>query len=218
MSIFRDIDFEKWEQCQHNPVKLLETVPSGRLAQLALDPEYCQRILDLVAQFEQYLVTKDTWASQTLPQAQLQKPIAYFSIEYGIAHCLPTYSGGLGILAADHLKSASDLGLPIVGIGLLYRQGYFKQQLDSTGWQQEIYSDYRFEELPIELCCDAQGEALTVTLQIRDRQVKAQIWQVQSGDESDYLNCPRCRAKTQNSPSSLNRVYGCPSNIVVYSY
>ncbi|MES1021917.1 alpha-glucan family phosphorylase [Gloeocapsa sp. BRSZ] len=187
LSIFRDIDFEKWEQYQHNPVKLLKHIPSARLAQLAADPQYCKRVTDLVAQLEDYLVTKNTWASQNLPQNQLQKPIAYFSIEYGITRSLPTYSGGLGILAADHLKSASDLGLPFVAIGLLYRQGYFKQQLDASGWQQEIYPNYRFEELPIELYRDAQGEALTVTLQIRDRQVKAQIWQVQIGRINLYL-------------------------------
>lgn len=187
LSIFRTIDAEKWEQFHHNPVKLLEKVSYERLVQLAVDPHYLQRVKTLTTQFEQYIQQKDTWASQTAPEIGVEQPVAYFSIEYGLHQSLPLYAGGLGILAADHLKSASDLGLPLVGVGLLYRQGYFHQRFTSQGWQREDYVDYQFEELPTELLRDAQGEPLVVEIDIRQRQVKAQIWQVRVGRINLYL-------------------------------
>lgn len=150
LSIFRTIDAEKWEQFHHNPLKILKKVLYERLVQLALDPQYLQRVKTLTAQFEQYIQQKDTWATQTASEIGVE-PVAYFSIEYGLHQSLPLYAGGLGILAADHLKSASDLGLPLVGVGLLYRQGYFHQRFTSQGWQEEDYIDYQFEELPVEL-------------------------------------------------------------------
>jgi glucan phosphorylase len=134
LSIFRSVDPQLWEQYHHNPVKLLESLPEERLAQLATDPHYIKRVEVLSSQFKQYLEATDTWASREASQFNAQQPVAYFSIEYGFGLCLPTYSGGLGILAADHLKSASDLGLPLVGVGLLYRQGYFHQRLSIDGW------------------------------------------------------------------------------------
>jgi starch phosphorylase len=187
LSIFRTINADMWEQYRHNPVQLLTHVSNERLAQLATDPYYCKRVADLAEQFEQYMQAKDTWASREAPQISPQRPVAYFSFEYGFSHFLPTYAGGQGVLAAEHLKSASDLGLPIVGIGLLYRQGYFRQRLNSEGWQQEDYQDYQFKELPLELCKDEQGQALTITIQIRDRQVKAQIWKLQVGRVHVYF-------------------------------
>ena len=187
LSIFRSIDPLLWEQYHHNPVKLLESLPEERLAQLATDPHYIKRVEVLSSQFKQYLEATDTWASQEAPQFNAQQPVAYFSIEYGFGLCLPTYSGGLGILAADHLKSASDLGLPMVGVGLLYRQGYFHQRLSIDGWQEEDYWDYQFEELPLELCQDENGETLTVEVQICDRLVKAQLWKLGIGRVNLYL-------------------------------
>ncbi|WP_373524890.1 alpha-glucan family phosphorylase, partial [Nostoc sp.] len=187
LSIFRTIDAEKWEQFHHNPVKLLKKVSYERLVQLAVDPHYLQQVRTLTSQFEQYIQQNDTWTTQTVPQIRVEQPVAYFSIEYGLHQSLPLYAGGLGILAADHLKSASDLGLPLVGVGLLYRQGYFHQRFTSQGWQREDYVDYQFEELPIELLCDVQGEPLAIEIDIRQRQVKAQIWQVRVGRINLYL-------------------------------
>lgn len=186
LSLFRDVD-DKWEEYRRNPVKLLDTVSQERLAQLATEPDYCKRVEGLVARFEQYMQATDTWASRVAPEISLQQPVAYFCIEYGFGPCLPTYSGGLGILAADHIKSASDLGLPLVGVGLLYRHGYFRQSLNAQGWQEENYLDYQFEELPLELCKDEQGETLIITVQIGDLQVAAQIWQLQVGRVKVYL-------------------------------
>jgi starch phosphorylase len=118
LSIFRSIDPERWEQYHHNPVKLLASLPEERIAQLATDPHYIKRIKVLADQFQQYMQATDTWASREASQFNAEQPVAYFSIEYGLNLCLPTYSGGLGILAADRLKSASDLGLPLVGVGI----------------------------------------------------------------------------------------------------
>ncbi len=187
VSIFRSISPEHWEQYHHNPVKLLLSMPEERLAQLATDPHYIKRVEALSSQFQKYMQATDTWASREASQFTAEQPVAYFSIEYGFGLCLPTYSGGLGILAADHLKSASDLGLPLVGVGLLYRQGYFHQRLSDQGWQEEDYWDYQFEELPLELCKDEHGETLAIAIQIGERPVKAQIWKLAIGRVNLYL-------------------------------
>lgn len=187
LSIFRVINSQLWEECDRNPVKLLAMVSDERLAQLAIDPYYLSRVRTLENQFRHYMDTTNTWANQKLPQLQPQQPIAYFSIEYGFHPCIPTYAGGLGVLAADHLKSASDLGVPVVGVGLLYRQGYFRQHFDGSGWQKEEYRDHTVEQLPLELCQDQQGQVLTIDVEIRDRTVKAQIWQVRLGRVNLYL-------------------------------
>ena len=174
LSIFSSIESQAWEQYHHNPVKFLDTVSNERLTQLATDLYYCKRVEVIAAEFEQYIQQTDTWAKQVAPQITFEQPMAYFSIEFGFAQYLPTYSGGLGVLAADHLKSASDLGLPVVGVSLLYQQGYFCQRLKAEGWQEENYLNYQFEELPLELCFDEQGEALTIAIQICDRSIQAQ--------------------------------------------
>lgn len=186
-SIFRSLSPELWEQYRHNPVKLLQLIPQERLIQLATDPHYIKRVEHLFNQFKVYLQARDTWASREASQLSTQEPVAYFSIEYGFGLCLPTYAGGLGILAADHLKSASDLGLPLVGIGLLYRRGYFHQYLNAEGWQDEEYWAYPVDELPIELCHDENGEPLIVEVQLGDHWVKAQVWQLQVGRVNLYL-------------------------------
>lgn len=187
VSIFRSISPEKWEQYHHNPVKLLEVLPEERLAQLATDPHYIKRIEAIFSQFKDYQQATDTWASRQAPEFSAQQPVAYFSIEYGFGLCLPTYAGGLGILAADHLKSASDLGLPLVGVGLLYRQGSFHQRLNAEGWQEEEYWDYQVEELPLELCKDEGGETLTIEIQLGSRSVKVQVWKLEVGRVNLYL-------------------------------
>ncbi|NET86694.1 MAG: alpha-glucan family phosphorylase [Kamptonema sp. SIO1D9] len=187
LSIFHSINSDRWEEYNYNPVKLLGSISEKRLTQLATDPDYIQRVNKLASEFQQYLAAKDTWASREAPQFSHEKPIAYFSIEYGFHSCIPLYAGGLGILAADYFKSASDLGLPVVGIGLLYHQGYCQQRLNSKGWQEEDYPETKFAELPLELCQDENNQTLTIQLEIDDRQVNLQIWQLCVGRLSVYL-------------------------------
>jgi starch phosphorylase len=187
ISLFQNIDPQAWERYGHNPVAVLESVSYERLTQIAEDPFYIQQVADLAAQLDSYMTQQDTWVSRVAPQISRDRPIAYFCAEFGIHESLPIYSGGLGILAGDHLKSASDLGVPLVGIGLLYRQGYFRQRLSRNGWQEDYYVDNLFDQMPLELIKNDRGEPLTFELATRQRIVKVQIWRVQVGRVSLYL-------------------------------
>lgn len=199
MSLFRDIDPQRWDEADHNPLQLLRTATPERLSQVAVDPDYLQRVEKTVARFDEYMRAKPgtprserdpsitTWARQNLPGATAERPIAYFCAEYGIHESLHLYAGGLGMLAGDHLKSASDLGIPLVGIGLLYRQGYFRQRINVDGWQEEFYSDEDFRELPLTLLRDETNQPLTVEVPIRGRAVCAQIWRADVGRVPLYL-------------------------------
>src|SRR5713226_9064222 len=147
---FRDLDAEAWEQCQHNPRALMAQVSDPRLAERAVDPSYAERVSKLAARFDAYL--SDTRPSPNLHLAgsiTAEAPVAYFCAEYGIHNSLPLYSGGLGILAGDHLKSASDLNVPLVAIGLFYRFGYFRQRLSREDWQEEEYRENHTDELAL---------------------------------------------------------------------
>jgi len=185
--LFQNILPEAWERYGHNPVAVLESASYERLTQLAENPFYIKQVSQLVGEFDGYMNQQDTWVSRVAPQISRQNPIAYFCAEFGIHESLPVYSGGLGILAGDHLKSASDLGVPLIGVGLLYRQGYFRQRLNRSGWQEDYYIDNIFQQMPLELMLNERGEALTIELQVRQRMVKVQIWRVQVGRVSLYL-------------------------------
>ncbi len=181
VSFFEIINPDLWERCGHNPVLLLESVSYERLTQMAIDPYYVKRVNALADEFDRYMAESNTWARQVAPQISQEHPVAYFCAEFGIHESLPVYSGGLGILAGDHLKSASDLGVPMVGVGLLYKQGYFHQRLNRAGWQEDYYTDNVFEQMPLELMRDERGEPIIVELQVRTRIVKVQVWRVQVG-------------------------------------
>jgi starch phosphorylase len=196
--LFRDIDYERWDACDHNPLLLLREVPRERLSQLAVTPHFVERLGHTVRLFEEYMripvgAPADaagealTWAAQRVPGARADRPIAYFCAEYGIHESLRLYSGGLGMLAGDHLKSASDLGIPLVAIGLLYRQGYFRQRINADGWQEEYYTDADFEQLPLTLVRDAAGEPLVVDVPVRGRTVRVQVWRLDVGRVPLYL-------------------------------
>ncbi|MEN9217220.1 MAG: alpha-glucan family phosphorylase [Gloeomargarita sp. HHBFW_bins_162] len=184
LRLFSTIDHQLWEACHHNPVLFLQKVSQERLDEVATDPEYVQMLQTLMVRFRQYMQPQDC---PLAPQISPQQPVAYFCAEFGLHESLPIYSGGLGILAGDHLKSASDLALPMVGVGLLYRQGYFRQRLNRHGWQEDYYIDNQFTELPLELMRLETGRPLTVQVEIRGRQVKAHIWRVRVGRTDLYL-------------------------------
>ncbi|MDX2231084.1 MAG: alpha-glucan family phosphorylase [Leptolyngbyaceae cyanobacterium bins.349] len=187
ISLFELINPDEWERCGHNPVALLETISYERLTQLSIDPLYLKRLKTLVDEFDRYMAADNTWASRVAPQISQTHPVAYFCAEFGLHESLPVYSGGLGILAGDHLKSASDLGVPLVGIGLLYRQGYFRQRLNRDGWQEDFYLDAPFNQMPLELLKNEAGELITIEVQVRTRTVKVQIWKVRVGRVALYL-------------------------------
>ena len=177
--LFRDIAPELWESSRKDPVALLGEVGRERLDELAADEAFVSRAQHLAQELRDYL-TAPRWY-QSLGD-DLPASIAYFSPEFGIAAALPQYSGGLGILAGDHLKSASDLGVPILGVGLFYRAGYFRQSISRDGWQQESYPVSDPDGLPMALMRRPDGTAATVTLALPEgRVLKARIWRLAVG-------------------------------------
>ena len=179
--LFRSVDPELWEDCEHDPVKLLSQVSPERLQRLSVDRKFVRRLELAQADLAEYLngeLWYQTYAGQ-LPSAP--RAIGYFSPEFGITEVLPQYSGGLGILAGDHLKAASDLGVPIIGVGLLYRQGYFKQSLNAAGWQQERYPLIDPNELPLTLLQGPDGLIRIEVPLTGGRTLHAQVWLAQVG-------------------------------------
>ena len=184
--VFRDLDADLWDECEHNPRLLLSRVSEFRLAQMATDPIYLDRINKLIAAYDRYMSERaalaKNWGTITP-----EHPVAYFCAEYGIHYSLPLYSGGLGVLAGDHLKSASDLGVPLVAVGLLYHYGYFRQRLSREGWQEERYGETDPDELPLHQVKDDDGQPLLVEVLIRERIVRAQVWRADVGRVALYL-------------------------------
>jgi len=186
-SLFRDLDSDIWEECEHNPRQLLAKTSAYRLAQAATDPVYLERVRKIDQLFQNYMSVQPSWSNFGATDLSTDNPVAYFCAEFGVHNSLPLYSGGLGILAGDHLKSASDLRLPLVAIGLLYRYGYFVQRLRSDGWQEEHYGETFPTDLPIHLVRDADGNSLKIEVLIRDRNVLAQVWRADVGHIPLYL-------------------------------
>ena len=185
---FRDLDAEVWEQCQHNARALLAQASDLRIAERAANPSYAERVRQLAARFDAYM--RDARPSPNLHLAgsiTAAAPVAYFCAEYGIHNSLPLYSGGLGVLAGDHLKSASDLNLPLVAVGLFYRFGYFHQSLRSDGWQEESYRETDAGMLPLRSVNDEEGRPLSIEVAMRGRAVRARVWRADIGRVRLYL-------------------------------
>ncbi|MBA2364049.1 MAG: alpha-glucan family phosphorylase [Chloroflexia bacterium] len=185
-NLFARLDPLLWENSNQNPALLLQTVDPARLQEVAADAEYSADVANAVAELDVYMASDATWFRQAHGDAG-GSLIAYFSAEFGLTEALPIYSGGLGVLAGDHLKSASDLGIPLVAVGLLYQQGYFRQQLSETGWQQELYDTNDFEKLPLVPQRGPDGAPVVVEVPFPDRPVLAQVWRVQVGRVPLYL-------------------------------
>ncbi|MEO7509058.1 MAG: alpha-glucan family phosphorylase, partial [Pyrinomonadaceae bacterium] len=186
--VFRDLEPGLWETVEHNPRALLEQVGDFRLLQMATDPVYLDRVAQVAAEFVRYeAATGELQANFAQYGISTARPAAYFCAEFGIHHSLPFYSGGLGILAGDHLKSASDLGVPLVAIGLAYRYGYFRQRLTREGWQEEHYGETHPTDLPITQAHDDDGQPVFVDVEMRGRTVRAIAWRVDVGRVKLYL-------------------------------
>ena len=159
--------------------------------QVAADPVFSERVQKLAERFDAYLADGQPWSKlQLASRITHQHPIAYFCAEYGVHNSLPLYSGGLGILAGDHLKSASDLNLPLLAVGLFYRFGYFRQRLNLGGWQEESYRENYADELPIQLVRDEQQQPILIEVRMRGRTVRACAWRASVG-RVDRLRGPR---------------------------
>lgn len=180
--LFATIDPELWKQVGYDPVALLGLVSPKRLDELAADESFLRRLDEIAGELDDYLA-RPLWYQQQLGSgAELPNGIAYFSMEFGVAEVLPNYSGGLGILAGDHLKSASDLGLPLIAVGLLYRSGYFRQSLTADGWQHESYPSLDPQGLPLRLLTDSGDNPVLIDLAMPEgNELRARVWIAQVG-------------------------------------
>ncbi len=185
-ALFRDIDPDLWERVNHNPVKFNRELAQAKLDAAAADPAYLARFDAVMARFDAYMNPKDTWFSRTYPELA-NSTIAYFSAEFGLHEALPIYSGGLGVLSGDHCKTASDLGLPFVGVGFLYPQGYFTQYIPQDGWQQALYKKISFSEVPATPALGPDGREVLVKCELPGRDVYARVWKIQVGRIPLYL-------------------------------
>lgn len=186
LRLFKEIDSDLWETVGKNPVKFLKLVSQDKLEDIAKDEEFLAKYDEVVNHFNSYMQTKETWFSKNYPN-NANDLIAYFSAEYGIDEIIPIYSGGLGILSGDHLKSASDLGLPFVAVGLLYKNGYFNQKIDGYGTQKTEYTNIDLDNLPILPVKDENGEDLIIDVDFPDRKLYLKIWKIVVGRISLYL-------------------------------
>ncbi|MBA4357856.1 MAG: alpha-glucan phosphorylase, partial [Desulfovibrio sp.] len=206
-NIFTTIDHNLWVSCQQNPVMLLNRLPQRRIEELARDDFFLQRLADAKRALEHYLARKHT--AFKFPGAGDGSPcVAYFSLEYGLAMCLPIYSGGLGILAGDHLKSSSDLNIPLVGVGLLYQDGYFRQYMTPDAWQQERYPDYEFEQMPMKPAQDVDGVPVVISVDVQGQRLLARAWEVQVGKVRLYLLDSNVPENPPHFRQITSRLYG----------
>ena len=180
--LFAAIDPALWERIGQDPVALLGAVTPQRLDELAVDQSFLERLDRLADDLREYLTRPLWYQEQSASGAALPTGIAYFSMEFGVSEVLPNYSGGLGILAGDHLKAASDLGVPLIAVGLYYRSGYFRQSLTADGWQHETYPSLDPQGLPLRLLTAATGEPVLVELTLPDEhRLRARVWIAQVG-------------------------------------
>ena len=206
VELFRRLDRKLWEDVYHNPVKMLGVIPQSKLAAAAKDEGYLAHMRRVHEEFKDHL-SRPGWFNQTHGDRS-KMLVAYFSAEFGLHECLPIYSGGLGILAGDHLKSASELAVPLVAVGLLYRNGYFRQYLSADGWQQEAYPELDFYNLPIEQLRYADGSPVTIRVDLPDNAVFCKVWKASVGRVPLYLLDTNLQ---ENSPADRDitaRLYG----------
>jgi starch phosphorylase len=205
--IFQKLSPRAWQNLYHNAVAVLHEVSDYELRTRLQEPAFAADVRDVLKRFNAYMEEGDTWAAQNAQKLE-GKPVAYFSAEFGLHETLPIAAGGLGILAGDHAKSASDLGLPFVGISLFYRQGYFMQTINEENWQTEYYSRLNPRNLPMEAVLDAKGEQLTCMIQIATSQVKFKVWRVNVGRIPIYLMDTDLPENEEHHRERTLRVYG----------
>ena len=205
--LFRDIDRDLWTELHHNPIKLLRAVSEERLAELAKDANFLRRLSEVTAALDAYMADGSTWYDR-VGRPMAGGSIAYFSAEYGIHEALPIYSGGLGMLAGDHCKTASDLGLPFAAVGLLYRYGYGTQQVDYWGWQMDVFPAHSFADVPVRRAVGPDGEPISVLVGIQDREVRARVWTSQVGRITLYLLDTDDPANNEDDRRITAQLYG----------
>jgi starch phosphorylase len=205
--LYRQIDPDLWEQDYHNPVDFLRDVRQRRLEAAAVDATYLRQYDEVLADLDRYIGAKDTWFARTYPNAQ-SETIAYFSAEFGLHESLPIYSGGLGVLAGDHIKEASDLGLPFVAVGFIYPQGYFRQKLDSSGWQEAVYTKINFADIPAAPAVTPDGHEVVVEVELPGRTIYAKVYRIQVGRIPLFLMDTDIHPNSPQDRELSARLYG----------
>src|SRR5579864_3355750 len=206
-SLFRDLDPVRWRQVNQNPVSLLAEFPLAKLESRAAELVLHSRINYACRRLQEYLQADRTWGTRHAGVLR-PCPVAYFSAEFGLHESLPVYSGGLGVLAGDHIKSASDLGIPLVGIGLFYGQGYFRQRLDGEGWQQEEYLETDVSQLPLEAAIGKNGRPVVVEIETRSGSIHAKVWRVKVGRCDLFLLDSDVEGNAPDDRELTSRLYG----------
>ena len=207
IDLFRHMDRDLWEEAGHNPVLMLGTIEQERLEKAARDEAFLVHMERVLEGFDRYMQGRTTWSQKKHGFSQ-GLVIAYFSAEFGLTDCIPNYCGGLGILAGDHLKSASDLGLPLVGVGLLYQQGYCRQYFSTDGWQQEQRPENDFYTMPLQLERHQDGNPVTIEVSYPGHKVKAQVWRVQVGRVPLFLLDTNLKANSPEDRDITDQLYG----------
>src|SRR4051794_15194507 len=188
--LFRHLDIALWDRTNHNPLRMLQLCRQARLLEVAKDDDFLREMRTVYGKFGDYLRRKDTYGKlheKELHPITQKSPIAYFSAEFGFHESIPNYSGGLGILSGDHCKSASDLDVPFIAFTLLYRHGYFRQQIDKDGNQLSEQLNQDFSHLPVTDALDKDGKPFVVTVTVEGRDVRAKVWRLQVGRITLFL-------------------------------
>lgn len=205
--VFRDLDPIRWRQLDHNPIALLKEFTPERLFERSHEMVLISRINQAYRRLKEYMSDSQTWGA-TNAGVLGARPVAYFSAEFGIHESLPIYSGGLGVLSGDHIKSASNLGIPLVAVGLFYTQGYFRQQLDAEGMQHEEYIDTQVDLLPIQPAVDAAGEPIVIEIETRSSSLKVKVWRLQVGRVQLFLLDSNVEGNEPEDRQLTSRLYG----------
>ncbi len=222
LELFRRMDRDLWEEVYHNPIQLLGNISEERMKELESDPSFLAHLDEVYSQLEKYL-SREGWFHKEFSKEHKDCCIAYFSMEYGLSECIPMYSGGLGVLSGDLFKSGSDMGLPMVGVGLAYRYGYFIQHLTDDGWQQEEYKENHFFRLPMKRLKDPSGNPLRVSIDIsieennqahqttnlkKVEKIYFEVWEVKIGRNSLFLLSTDIPENTPENRSITHQLYG----------
>jgi glycogen phosphorylase len=206
-SLFLDLDPARWSELNHNPVALLNEIPLAKLETRAAELMLHSRVNYAYRRMLEYLEADRTWGAQRAGVLR-PHPVAYFSAEFGLHESLPVYSGGLGVLAGDHIKSASDLDIPLVGIGLFYGQGYFRQRLDVGGWQREEYLKTDVNQMPMEVAIGKDGRPVVVEIETRSGRIRAKVWRVKVGRRDLLLLDSDVEGNAPEDRQLTSRLYG----------
>ena len=213
--LFRELDPKRWSQLNHCPVAMLREYPLAKLEARATELALHSRVNYAYRRLREYLEAEHTWAARRAGVLR-PRPVAYFSAEFGIHESLPVYSGGLGVLAGDHIKSASDLGIPLVGVGLFYPQGYFRQRLDTSGWQREEYLETDVSQLAIEPAIGKNGQPVVVQVDTRHGSIRAKVRRARVGRCHLYLLDSDVEGNAKEDRELTSRLYGGDGRVRVH--